>query len=68
MIKLCDRILFVSIFMLTTLEKKKKYIQQTRLKNYHASMILEGINVSTTSEPKLTKAQLLKKYQQVTKD
>jgi len=56
----------VSIFMLTTFEKKKQYIQQTRLKNYHASMVLEGINVTTT-EPKLTKAQLLKKYQQTTR-
>lgn len=52
--------------MLTTFEKKKQYIQQTRLKNYHASMLLEGINV-TASEPKLTKTQLLKKYQQTTK-
>lgn len=52
--------------MLTTFEKKKQYIQQTRLKNYHASMVLEGINVTTT-EPKLTKAQLLKKYQQTTR-
>jgi len=49
--------------MLTTFEKKKQYIQQTRLKNYHASMVLEGINI-TSSEPQLTKAQLLKKYQQ----
>ncbi len=52
--------------MLTTFEKRKQYIQQTRLKNYHASMVLEGINVTTT-EQKLTKAQLLKKYQQTTR-
>ncbi len=53
--------------MLTTFEKKKQYIQQTRLKNYHASLMLEGITPSP-SAPQLTKAQLIKKYQQVDKD
>ncbi len=52
--------------MLNTFEKKKQYVQQTRLKNYRASLVLEGIQVST-SEPQLTKAQLLKKYQQASK-
>lgn len=65
MIKLSNSLVY-EYFMLTTFEKRKQYIQQTRLKNYHASMVLEGINVTTT-EPKLTKAQLLKKYQQTTK-
>ena len=49
--------------MLNTFEKKKRYVQQTRLKNYRASLVLEGIQVST-SESQLTKTQLLKKYQQ----
>ena len=42
--------------MLNTFEKKKQYIQQTRLKNYRASLVLEGIQVSA-SEPQLTKVQ-----------
>ena len=33
--------------MLNTFEKKKQYVQQTRLKNYRASLVLEGIQVST---------------------
>jgi hypothetical protein len=65
MIKLSNSLVY-EYFMLTTFEKRKQYIQQTRLKNYHASMVLEGINVTTT-EQKLTKAQLLKKYQQTTR-
>ncbi len=52
--------------MLNTFEKKKQYIQQIRLKNYRASLVLESIQVSA-SEPQLTKAQLLKKYQQANK-
>lgn len=67
MIKLLPIIyLFRSIGMLNTFEKKKQYVQQTRLKNYRASLVLEGIQVST-SEPQLTKTQLLKKYQQASK-
>ncbi|GAA5003010.1 hypothetical protein GCM10023206_06310 [Acinetobacter puyangensis] len=52
--------------MLNTFEKKKQYIQQTRLKNYQASLVLEGFQVSSVDQP-LTKAQLLKKYQQTNK-
>ena len=52
--------------MLNTFEKKKQYVQQTRLKNYRSSLVLEVIQVST-SEPQLTKTQLLKKYQQASK-
>ncbi|MCH4247490.1 MAG: YhfG family protein [Acinetobacter populi] len=34
-------------------------MQQTRLKNYQASFVLEGFQVSSVEQP-LTKAQLLK--------
>lgn len=49
--------------MLVTTEQKKRYIQATRLKNYQASLKLEGLKSSTTSEA-LTKTQILQKYQQ----
>jgi hypothetical protein len=52
--------------MLNTFEKKKQYIQETRLKNYQASLVLEGYQVFST-QPSLTKSQLLKKYQQANK-
>lgn len=51
--------------MLVTTEQKKKYIQATCLKNYQASLKLEGIKSSTTSDD-LTKTQILQKYQRST--
>ncbi|MHA3061974.1 YhfG family protein [Acinetobacter sp. ANC 4636] len=51
--------------MLVTTEQKRKYIQATRLKNYQASLKLEGLKSTTTSED-LTKNQILQKYQAVT--
>ena len=45
--------------MLKTTEQKKKYIQETRLQNYQAS--LEGITTSGNLT-QLSKAQILQKY------
>ena len=33
--------------MLKTTEQKKKYIQETRMQNYQASLKLEGVNTSS---------------------
>lgn len=51
--------------MLVTTEQKKKYIQATRLKNYQASLKLEGLKSATTADD-LTKTQILQKYQRST--
>ena len=50
--------------MLKTTEQKKIYIQKTRLKNYQASLKLEGIIASTGNSTQLSKAQILQKYKQ----
>lgn len=50
--------------MLKTIEQKKTYIQKTRLKNYQASLKLEGLMVSTSNATQLSKAQILQKYKQ----
>ena len=47
--------------MLKTTEQKKKYIQDTRLQNYLASLKLEGIT-ATGNVAQLNKAQILQKY------
>lgn len=47
--------------MLNTVEERKKHIQATRLKNYRASMVLEGIS-STNATTLPSKAQLIDKY------
>ena len=47
--------------MLMKKKKKKKYIQETRLQNYQASLKLEGM--TTLGNPtQLSKAQILQKY------
>jgi cell filamentation protein len=47
--------------VLKTTEQKKKYIQETRLQNYLASLKLEGIT-ATGNIAQLNKAQILQKY------
>ena len=51
--------------MLKTLEQKKIYIQATRIKNYQASLKLEGID-STAPQNTLSKSQILEKYKKPT--
>lgn len=50
--------------MLKTTEQKKIYIQKTRLKNYQASLKLEGMMASASNQTQLSKAQILQKYKQ----
>jgi hypothetical protein len=47
--------------VLKTTEQKKKYIQDTRLQNYLASLKLEGI-ITSGNIAQLNKAQILQKY------
>ena len=50
-----------SEYMLSTLEQKKKYIQDSRHKNFRASLRLEGFEISD-SAPSLSKSEILQKY------
>jgi hypothetical protein len=50
--------------MLNTIEERKKYIEATRLKNYRASMALEGIS-SNHVGVSLSKSQLIQKYKNI---
>ncbi|EKK08799.1 PF10832 family protein [Acinetobacter baumannii OIFC0162] len=47
--------------MLKSTEQKKKHIQATRVQNYQASLMLEGITPSVNLT-QLSKAQILQKY------
>ena len=44
-----------------TLEEKKKYIQDSRHKNFRASLRLEGFKVRD-SAPTLSKSEIIQKY------
>ncbi|RYY80258.1 MAG: DUF2559 domain-containing protein [Moraxellaceae bacterium] len=50
--------------MLNSAEERKKYIEATRLKNYRASMVLEGIS-SNHESASLSKSQLIQKYKNI---
>ena len=47
--------------MLMTLEEKKKYIQDSRHKNFRASLRIEGFKVRD-SAPTLSKSEIIQKY------
>lgn len=47
--------------MLSTLEQKRKYIQDSRHKNFRASLRLEGFEISD-SAPSLSKSEIIQKY------
>ncbi len=50
--------------MLKTLQEKQRYIQQNRLRNYQASLALEGIS-SVNSHVEVSKAELKEKYKKL---
>ncbi len=52
--------------MLKTLQEKQKYIQQNRLRNYQASLALEGItSVDASVCVEVNKTLLKEKYQKL---
>lgn len=52
--------------MLKTFQEKRNYIQQSRLRNYRASLALEGITtVDASGCLDMSKAQLKEKYQKL---
>lgn len=52
--------------MLKTLQEKQKYIQQNRLRNYQASLALEGITSENAAGcMNINKTQLKEKYQKL---
>jgi hypothetical protein len=52
--------------MLKTLQEKQKYIQQNRLRNYEASLALEGIStVNASGCIYVEKSKLKEKYQKL---
>ncbi len=62
MIKFCGQGISKGLMMLKTLQEKQEYIQQNRLRNYQASLALEGISsVNISSSLDVNKAQLKEK-------